>query len=70
MPQHLATDPLELRCADTLWVTMWVIHTQAIAPPMDGSGKPLRGQSREAHPCGRPAGVPIRLSSPEKPMEQ
>ena len=21
-----------------------------------------------AHPCGRPAGVPIRLSSPDKPM--
>ena len=43
---------------------------QAIAPTMDGPGKPLRGQSRGAHPGGRLAGVPIRLSSPEKPMEQ
>ncbi len=41
MPQHLATDPLELRCADTLWVTMWVIHTQAIAPTMDEPEKAM-----------------------------
>ncbi len=42
---------------------------QAIAPTMDEPGKALRGVVG-AHPCGRPVGVPIRLSSPDKPMEQ
>jgi hypothetical protein len=35
---------------------------------MDGPGKPLRGHRRGDHKV-RPAGMPIRLSSPDKPME-
>ena len=42
---------------------------QAIAPTMDEPGKPLRGIVG-AHPSGRPAGVPMRLSSLDQPMEQ
>jgi hypothetical protein len=42
---------------------------QAIAPTMDEPGKTIRGIVG-AHPCGRPVGIPIRLSSPDKPMEQ
>ncbi len=36
---------------------------------MDEPVKPLRGMVG-AHPGGRPAGVPMRLSSLDQPMEQ
>ena len=42
---------------------------QGCAPTMPRSGLP--GSSIVgAHPCGRPAGVPLRLSSLDQPMEQ